>query len=82
MKPIAALMSGATIGSSQLLYMMCDIGVSVSMSSNHYLFLDYSENPIRDFFETGMRISVSTDDGPIFHARPTQRFEEIWKDEI
>jgi AMP deaminase len=63
----------------QLLYMTCDIGVSVSVSSNHYLFLDYSKNPIRDFFETGMRISVSTDDGLIFHKSRNALNDEISK---
>jgi adenosine deaminase len=51
----------------RLLYMMCQVGVSMSVSSNHFLYLDYEENPIRDFFNTGLRVTVSTDDALIFH---------------
>jgi len=63
----------------RLLYMICHVGVSMSVSSNHFLYVDYEQNPIRDFFNSGLRVTVSTDDALIFHKNRNALTDEYSK---
>eukprot|EP00040_Diaphanoeca_grandis_P031856 m.191547 g.191547 ORF g.191547 m.191547 type:complete len:853 (+) comp32435_c2_seq1:328-2886(+) len=69
----------------QYLYYLANIGIAMSPLSNNSLFLDIAKNPFYDFFETGMFISLSTDDPVQFHMSKEPLIEEyaiarqVWK---
>ena len=56
----------------QYLYYLAQIGVAMSPLSNNSLFLNYHRNPLLEFFQKGMLISLSTDDPLQFH------FTKVW----
>jgi AMP deaminase len=51
----------------QYLYYLKQIGIAMSPLSNNALFLTYERNPLPDFFKTGLKVSLSTDDPLQFH---------------
>jgi len=51
----------------QYLYYLAQIGVAMSPLSNNSLFLNYHRNPLLEFFQKGLLISLSTDDPLQFH---------------
>jgi len=69
----------------QYLYYLAKIGIAMSPLSNNSLFLDIAKNPFYDFFETGMFVSLSTDDPVQFHMSKEPLIEEyaiarqVWK---
>jgi len=60
----------------QYLYMLCQIGVSVSPLSNNSLFLEYNKNPFPVFFKRGLNVTLSTDDPLQFHISEQPLLEE------
>ena len=57
----------------QYLWYLKQIGLAMSPLSNNALFLTYERNPLPDFFQAGLNVSLSTDDPLQFHftkARP------------
>jgi len=58
------------------LYYLKQIGLSISLSSNNYLFKEFSKNPFKDFFEMGMNVTISTDDPLQFHFTNFPLLEE------
>uniref|UniRef100_A0A7M6DPC9 AMP deaminase n=1 Tax=Clytia hemisphaerica TaxID=252671 RepID=A0A7M6DPC9_9CNID len=69
----------------QYLYYLAQIGVAMSPLSNNSLFLNYHRNPLQDFFQRGLLISISTDDPLQFHFTKEALMEEysiaaqVWK---
>jgi len=69
----------------QYLYYLTQIPQAVSPLSNNGLFLTLERNPFMQFFETGMNISLSTDDPLQFHMSKEPLIEEysvatqVWK---
>ena len=51
----------------QYLFYLRQIGLAMSPLSNNALFLTYERNPLPDFFNTGLNVSLSTDDPLQFH---------------
>ena len=51
----------------QYLFYLKQIGIAMSPLSNNALFLTYERNPLPDFFNTGLNVSLSTDDPLQFH---------------
>jgi adenosine deaminase len=51
----------------QYLYYLKQIGLAMSPLSNNALFLAYERNPLPDFFQAGLNVSLSTDDPLQFH---------------
>ncbi|KZS92191.1 AMP deaminase [Sistotremastrum niveocremeum HHB9708] len=60
----------------QYLYYLRQIGVAMSPLSNNALFLAYERNPLKAFFETGLNVSLSTDDPLQFHFTKEPLLEE------
>ena len=60
----------------QYLYYLAGVPIYMSPLSNNSLFLDISKNPFHDYFETGMFISLSTDDPLQFHMSKEPLIEE------
>lgn len=69
----------------QYLYYVCQIGIAMSPLSNNSLFLPIENNPLPDFFQKGLNVSISTDDPLQFHFTKEPLMEEysivsqIWK---
>ncbi|CAO3638756.1 unnamed protein product [Cunninghamella blakesleeana] len=69
----------------QYLYYLAQIGIAMSPLSNNALFLTYERNPLPQFFQRGLNISLSTDDPLQFHFTKEPLIEEysvaaqIWK---
>ncbi|KAJ1968917.1 AMP deaminase [Dispira parvispora] len=69
----------------QYLYYLEQIGLAMSPLSNNALFLTYERNPLIQFYQRGMNISLSTDDPLQFHFTKEPLIEEysvatqIWK---
>lgn len=69
----------------QYLYYLKQIGIAMSPLSNNALFLTYERNPLPNFFQRGLNISLSTDDPLQFHFTKEPLIEEysvaaqIWK---
>ncbi|KAI8372644.1 hypothetical protein EDC96DRAFT_500056 [Choanephora cucurbitarum] len=69
----------------QYLYYLAQIGIAMSPLSNNALFLTYERNPLPQFFQRGLNISLSTDDPLQFHFTREPLMEEysvaaqIWK---
>jgi AMP deaminase len=51
----------------QYLFYLKQIGLAMSPLSNNALFLTYERNPLPDFFQMGLNVSLSTDDPLQFH---------------
>lgn len=60
----------------QYLFYLKQIGIAMSPLSNNALFLAYERNPLRDFFKTGLNVSLSTDDPLQFHFTKEPLLEE------
>ncbi|KAI8374110.1 uncharacterized protein BYT42DRAFT_500179 [Radiomyces spectabilis] len=69
----------------QYLYYLAQVGIAMSPLSNNALFLTYERNPLPQFFQRGLNISLSTDDPLQFHFTKEPLIEEysvaaqIWK---
>ncbi|KAJ1982315.1 AMP deaminase [Dimargaris xerosporica] len=69
----------------QYLYYLEQIGMAMSPLSNNALFLTMDRNPLMQFFNRGLNISLSTDDPLQFHFTKEPLIEEysvatqIWK---
>ncbi|KAI7846983.1 hypothetical protein BDC45DRAFT_38185 [Circinella umbellata] len=69
----------------QYLYYLAQIGIAMAPLSNNALFLTYDRNPFNEFFQRGLRVSLSTDDPLQFHFTRDPLLEEygvaaqIWK---
>ncbi|CAO3689884.1 unnamed protein product [Umbelopsis vinacea] len=69
----------------QYLYYLKQIGLAMSPLSNNALFLTYERNPLPQFFQRGLNVSVSSDDPLQFHFTKEPLIEEysvaaqIWK---
>lgn len=69
----------------QYLYYLAQIPIAMSPLSNNSLFLEYSKNPLREFLQKGLCVSLSTDDPMLFHYTNEPLMEEyaiaaqIWK---
>ncbi|KAL3087548.1 hypothetical protein niasHT_024941 [Heterodera trifolii] len=58
------------------LFYLAQIGIAMSPVSNNNLFLQYSRNPLPDYFKQGMNVSLSTDDPLQFHDTKEPLMEE------
>lgn len=69
----------------QYLFYLSQIGIAMSPLSNNSLFLNYHRNPLPDFFNRGLNVSLSTDDPLQFHFTREPLMEEysiaaqVWK---
>ena len=69
----------------QYLYYLAQIHISMSPLSNNALFLAYDRNPFVDYFQRGLKVTLSTDDPLQFHYTREPLMEEysvaaqIWK---
>lgn len=64
----------------QYLYYLAQVPIAMSPLSNNSLFLEYSKNPLREFLQKGLCVSLSTDDPMQFHytkVRPRQQRERL-----
>ncbi|CAH0594496.1 unnamed protein product [Chrysodeixis includens] len=60
----------------QYMYYLAQIFIAMSPLSNNSLFLRYHRNPLPDFFERGLRVTLSTDDPLQFHYTKEPLMEE------
>lgn len=51
----------------QYLYYLAQIGIAMSPLSNNSLFLNYHRNPLVEYLNRGLMVSLSTDDPLQFH---------------
>ena len=51
----------------QYLYYLAQIGIAMSPLSNNSLFLNYHRNPLVEYLNRGLIVSLSTDDPLQFH---------------
>jgi AMP deaminase len=58
------------------LYYVAQIGIAMSPLSNNRLFLHYDRNPFHAYFQTGLNVSLSTDDPLQFHFTREPLIEE------
>lgn len=56
----------------QYLYFLARIPIAMSPLSNNSLFLEYAKNPLLDFHQKGLMVSLSTDDPMQFHYTKVQ----------
>lgn len=56
----------------QYLYYLAQVPIAMSPLSNNSLFLEYSKNPLREFLQKGLCVSLSTDDPMQFH------YTKVW----
>uniref|UniRef100_A0A8C1GWG7 AMP deaminase n=1 Tax=Cyprinus carpio TaxID=7962 RepID=A0A8C1GWG7_CYPCA len=69
----------------QYLYYLAQVPIAMSPLSNNSLFLEYSKNPLREFLQKGLCVSLSTDDPLQFHYTKEALMEEyaiaaqLWK---
>ncbi|XP_021362572.1 AMP deaminase 2-like isoform X5 [Mizuhopecten yessoensis] len=69
----------------QYLYYLAQIGIAMSPLSNNSLFLNYTRNPLPEYFARGLNVSLSTDDPLQFHFTKEALMEEysiaaqVWK---
>lgn len=69
----------------QYLYYLAQIGLAMSPLSNNSLFLNYPRNPLLEYFNRGLNVSLSTDDPLQFHFTKEPLMEEysiaaqVWK---
>ncbi|XP_053249535.1 AMP deaminase 1 isoform X1 [Podarcis raffonei] len=60
----------------QYLYYLAQIPIAMSPLSNNSLFLEYAKNPLLDFHQKGLMVSLSTDDPMQFHYTKEPLMEE------
>uniref|UniRef100_A0A8C2YF39 AMP deaminase n=1 Tax=Coturnix japonica TaxID=93934 RepID=A0A8C2YF39_COTJA len=60
----------------QYLYFLAQIPIAMSPLSNNSLFLEYAKNPLLDFHQKGLMVSLSTDDPMQFHYTKEALMEE------
>ncbi|NWV01803.1 AMPD1 deaminase, partial [Upupa epops] len=60
----------------QYLYYLAQIPIAMSPLSNNSLFLEYAKNPLLDFHQKGLMVSLSTDDPMQFHFTKEPLMEE------
>ncbi|XP_070203615.1 AMP deaminase 2-like [Littorina saxatilis] len=60
----------------QYLYYLAQIGIAMSPLSNNSLFLNYHRNPLLEYFNRGLNVSLSTDDPLQFHFTKEPLMEE------
>ncbi|NXX59580.1 AMPD1 deaminase, partial [Scopus umbretta] len=60
----------------QYLYFLAQIPIAMSPLSNNSLFLEYAKNPLLDFHQKGLMVSLSTDDPMQFHYTKEPLMEE------
>ncbi|XP_073176305.1 AMP deaminase 1 isoform X3 [Lepidochelys kempii] len=60
----------------QYLYFLAHIPIAMSPLSNNSLFLEYAKNPLLDFHQKGLMVSLSTDDPMQFHYTKEPLMEE------
>uniref|UniRef100_A0A8C4TNR8 AMP deaminase n=1 Tax=Falco tinnunculus TaxID=100819 RepID=A0A8C4TNR8_FALTI len=60
----------------QYLYYLAQIPIAMSPLSNNSLFLEYAKNPLPDFHQKGLMVSLSTDDPMQFHFTKEPLMEE------
>jgi len=63
--------------SLQYLYYLDQVGLSISLLSNNFLFRKIAENPFPKFFRRGMNVTISTDDPLLFHLSDDALLEEF-----
>ncbi|XP_021458998.1 AMP deaminase 3 isoform X1 [Oncorhynchus mykiss] len=69
----------------QYLYYLAQVPIAMSPLSNNSLFLEYSKNPLKEFLQKGLCVSLSTDDPMQFHYTKEALMEEyaiaaqLWK---
>lgn len=69
----------------QYLYYLAQVPIAMSPLSNNSLFLQYNKNPLREFLQKGLCVSLSTDDPMQFHYTKEPLMEEyaiaaqLWK---
>jgi len=69
----------------QYLYYLAQIGIAMSPISNNSLFLSYHRNPLPEYLNRGLMVSLSTDDPLQFHFTKEPLMEEysiaaqLWK---
>ncbi|KAH9514914.1 AMP deaminase 2 [Bulinus truncatus] len=69
----------------QYLFYLSQIGIAMSPLSNNSLFLNYHRNPLPEYFNRGLNVSLSTDDPLQFHFTKEPLMEEysiaaqVWK---
>lgn len=69
----------------QYLYYLAQIGIAMSPLSNNSLFLNYHRNPLNEYLNRGLVVSLSTDDPLQFHFTKEPLMEEysiaaqVWK---
>ncbi|XDV28797.1 hypothetical protein PO909_032010, partial [Leuciscus waleckii] len=60
----------------QYLFYLAQVPIAMSPLSNNSLFLEYSKNPLREFLQKGLCVSLSTDDPLQFHYTKEALMEE------
>ncbi|XP_068452964.1 AMP deaminase 1 [Clinocottus analis] len=60
----------------QYLYYLTQIPIAMSPLSNNSLFLEYAKNPLLEFHQKGLMVSLSTDDPMQFHYTKEPLMEE------
>uniref|UniRef100_A0A8C9T9R5 AMP deaminase n=1 Tax=Scleropages formosus TaxID=113540 RepID=A0A8C9T9R5_SCLFO len=60
----------------QYLYFLAQIPIAMSPLSNNSLFLEYAKNPLLEFHQKGLVVSLSTDDPMQFHYTKEPLMEE------
>uniref|UniRef100_A0A4W6CE54 AMP deaminase n=1 Tax=Lates calcarifer TaxID=8187 RepID=A0A4W6CE54_LATCA len=60
----------------QYLYFLTQIPIAMSPLSNNSLFLEYAKNPLLEFHQKGLVVSLSTDDPMQFHYTKEPLMEE------
>ncbi|KAL7884686.1 hypothetical protein AOLI_G00074560 [Acnodon oligacanthus] len=60
----------------QYLYFLTQIPIAMSPLSNNSLFLEYNKNPLLEFHQKGLMVSLSTDDPMQFHYTKEPLMEE------
>lgn len=69
----------------QYLYYLTQIGIAMSPLSNNSLFISYQRNPLPEYLQKGLNVSLSTDDPLQFHYTKEALMEEfsiaaqVWK---
>ncbi|KAI2661892.1 AMP deaminase 1 [Labeo rohita] len=60
----------------QYLYYLTQVPIAMSPLSNNSLFLEYNKNPLLEFHQKGLMVSLSTDDPMQFHYTKEPLMEE------
>uniref|UniRef100_A0A1I7XC82 AMP deaminase n=1 Tax=Heterorhabditis bacteriophora TaxID=37862 RepID=A0A1I7XC82_HETBA len=62
---------------SQYLFYLTQMGIAMSPLSNNSLFISYQRNPLPEYLQKGLNVSLSTDDPLQFHY--TKEASSVWK---